>query len=333
MNSTKRGYRLEWETQVKGKFKSKENMPFRREERDRLAHVMSFDEINQTLEYDEDSEKRRKRKWIELHYMWKEMQRPEHKHGSVENALWRFANVEMNQFISALVSEFKFVNMGAHLKKLYLSLDGGTAGHPNWQDIVASHYILSFFRLVRDTPIELLLHIFDVYATPVDNSEHTQADRTASFKTVMESSYIDEYNVLLQIFLLPTRLDSEVKYISDLFEQIIFDYFKYSVFEKMPRMMRATFRLFLKSQHGDKMVQKWSSLAWNLLPTESRLAVLDEAQLKAIHRSDVITERYKYGIASNHHNRVLWKKFFIQWVVVSRTGSYIRRHVRKKYMK
>jgi len=34
-----------------------------------------------------------------------------------------------------VVSEFRFVNMSGHLRKLYFSLDGGAEGRPYWQDI------------------------------------------------------------------------------------------------------------------------------------------------------------------------------------------------------
>ena len=125
---------------------------------------MSYAEIAQTTEYYEDSDKRRARKWKEIKHFSELIKQPEHSHGIVENALWRIGNVNIEQFIMALMHEFSFVGMEHHLRYLYLSMDGGTSGRIDWRDLTSSLHILGFFRLIRDSPIDLLLIIFDVYA-------------------------------------------------------------------------------------------------------------------------------------------------------------------------
>lgn len=327
----KRGYLLEWETQLRSKFKSTEKIPYRLEERDRLANVMTYEEILNTTEYDEDIEKRLKCKWKELLHFSQMILLPEHKHGVIENALWRFGNTTLQQFIMSLNYEFKFIDMDNHLKKLYYSLDGGTTSNIDWRDITASLQILTFFRLVRDKTVDLLEILFDIYAKPIEVTLKMKTEM--SFDKINNENYIDDFKILLKIILLPCRLEHEIKLLSDLFEQCVYDYFKHSVFEKCPKITRGTFRIMLLSSHGEKLLRKWSSICWMLLPPSSRLTVLDEAQQCAQHNADIITSKYRLRIAISHHSAILIKKVFREWKIISAQGVFVRIHLRKKSYK
>jgi len=331
MASVKRSYRLEWETQLRGQFKTKEQMPYRLAERDRLANVMTFAEIQDTSLYDEEIDKRLRVKWKELVHFYHMVCQPEHKHGVIENALWRFGDVTIQQFVMSVNYEYKFVNMDAHLKRLYYSLDGGTKGQIDWRDITASVQILIFYRLVRDKPIDLLEIIFDVYALPVEVTKSMQ--KTMSFKKISSENYIDEFQGLLRIILLPCRAEHEIKVLSDLFEQATCDHFKHSIFESCPRITRGAFRQLLSSESGGKVVRKWSSLCWDILPVQSRLTVLDETQDRAQENADLITAKYKWRNAVDHHNEILTKKVFREWKIASAQGVFVRLHIKKKAIK
>ena len=268
---------------------------------------MSYSEISQTTEYYEDSDKRRARKWKEIKHFAEMIKLPEHSHGVVENALWKIGNVNLEQFIMALMHEFDFTCMEQHLRLLYLSMEGGAVGRVDWRDLTSSLHILGFFRLIRDSPIELLLIIFDVYATPIDVTPSMQ--KTKSFESIANSNYIDDSSVLLRIFLLPTILSSEVKVISDFFDQAIFEYFNNNVFEKIPKVTKRIFKMFLSSklEFTDKLVSKWKTLCWNLIPTVHRLIVYDESQLACMHNADVITDKYKWREACLCYDKKLIK--------------------------
>lgn len=327
----KRSYQLEWETQLRGKFKSKEQMPFRRVERDRLANVMTFAEIQDTSEYDEDVDKRLRIKWKELLHFYSMVCLPEHRHGVIENALWRFGDVTIQQFVMSINYEYKFTNMDAHLKRMYYAMDGGTKGQIDWRDITASTQILIFYRLVRDQPIDLLEIIFDVYAAPVEVTKDMQ--KTMSFQKISSENYIDEYKGLLKIIHLPCRAEHEIKTLSDLFEQATYDYFRHSIFESCPRITRGAFRQMFLTETGQKVVSKWSSLCWGILPVQSRLTVLDETQQRAQDNADLITAKYRWRNAVDHRNLVLVKKILREWKVISAQGVFVRIHLRKKAMR
>lgn len=305
--STKRGFLLEWETNVKAKFKTKLEKPFDFKERYRLANVMTYEEIQNTLEYDEDQEKKRIRRWKELHYFSNLMKQPEHCHGVVENALWRFGNVTLQQFLMSMTHEYKFTSVVVHdhLKMLYYTFSGGLDGNLDWKDITASLLILKFFRLVRDSPVELLLIIFDVYANPINITNEMR--QTKSFDSIMDCNYINDYSIISKILLLPTRLDNEMKVLSDMLEQAIYDYFKITVFDKIPNITKGIFRTFLSSNSCEKLIIYWTNLCWNLLTPSDRMTVLDESQLEAIHKADIITSKYKWRTAVVHYDAILIK--------------------------
>ena len=73
----------------------------------------------------------------------------------------------------------------------------------------------------------------------------------------------------------------------------------------MPEVTKAIFRAFLCSPQCEKLLIKWTNVAWNLLPPSSRMAVLDESQVDAIHRADIITAKYKWREACVHYDAVL----------------------------
>ena len=70
---------------------------------------------------------------------------------------------------------------------LFYSLSGGPDGHLDWRDITSSLLILKFFRLVRDSTVDLLVLIFDVYAAPIEVTPEIKA--TKSFKSIMDCNY------------------------------------------------------------------------------------------------------------------------------------------------
>lgn len=62
---------MEWESLPRAKFQSLEKMPYTRVERERLARVMSYDEVDNVTAIEVDAETRRIRKWKEIRYLWK----------------------------------------------------------------------------------------------------------------------------------------------------------------------------------------------------------------------------------------------------------------------
>ena len=177
--------------------------------------------------------------------------------------------------------------------------------------------------------------------------------KSRSFVSIANSNYIDDSALLLRIFLLPTILTSEVKVIAEYFEQAIFEYFHNNVFEKMPQVTKRLFKLFLNSklECTDKLLNKWKTLCWNLIPTVHRLIVYDESQLACMHNADVITDKYKWREACICYDKKLikygfliavivvitfflyYRRIFRAWTSQANQVLYIRIHLRKKYVK
>lgn len=295
----------EWQLEPKSKFKSLAQLPYRPAERNRLAAAMTFSEITQVTEHRQDTEKRQHRKWRELRKFWKLQQKSEYNKCSIENALWVYGHtgITVDQFIMAMTCEFNFdrsLNSDSLLRWLYLSCNGGGQDRVDWRDIVASLQIVTLFRLVKDFTLDLMMGIFDIYSFPEDSSTMGKSARgevrpgTAASNNM---SYISDLQTFLKIFLLPIVTDRENKRISETLEAAINRHFKLSALDLFPKITRHEFREFMVGPHGEDLLKDWGQLAWERLPTELRLIVLDEAQLVAIAASENITQRFRLSQA------------------------------------
>lgn len=167
--TAKKSFLFHWEGQEKkAVFRTDKQMPFTERERDRLAQVMTFNEVIDANIPTEDAEMRRNRKWQEIQHLFKVIRSSDrYSKGSIENAMWFYGTmgVTVTHFVMAIMNEFKFdrsLQMDAHLRWLYWSFDGGrevskkqsTQIYPTIHSVIIfgqQNNILGRCRLARDS--------------------------------------------------------------------------------------------------------------------------------------------------------------------------------------
>jgi hypothetical protein len=279
-------------------------MPFREKERDRLARLMSVDQVMKVGEYHEDGETKRKRKWKEIRHICAIIIQPPYFHKSLENALWFYGHrgITVNHFIMAMVNEFRFDNalhIDTHLRWLYWSFDGGSNDDADWRDILAAFKVVIFFRLVKNKPHALLVILFDIFAeggkTPNDHPN--------------DSWYLSKPDaILLRIFLIPCESEGEVLGMEEMLKHVMGKARKGE-----GRMTRRQFKDMLKSPVASALVENWKGLAWHRMPVDLRLKGMDEAQMNAQYACDVIMVRIKMQQALAMCARHIYRHCFKEW--------------------
>eukprot|EP01038_Epipyxis_sp_PR26KG_P013402 gene13402-17970_t len=180
------------------------HLPYRIVEREKLASIMDYDQIINTVELDEKLEMKRKHKWKELRFLYniisndhlghtkdnhnnitanKQIVFINNRNSNFENCFRKYYNnkIAIEHFIMILMSEFRFdSNLGydKHFRWLYWSLDGGNKNEVDIRDLVSLMLVLRYHRLIRPKTVELILKMFDVYssATLIKNNEDGQHD-------------------------------------------------------------------------------------------------------------------------------------------------------------
>jgi len=59
--------------------------------------------------------------------------------------------------------------MDNHIRWLYWSFDGGRDNQVDWREILACFKLMVYYKLIQPKTIELLISIFDIFASPGDN--------------------------------------------------------------------------------------------------------------------------------------------------------------------
>lgn len=315
---------FKWETSIpKSSFPTNQKFPYRISERDKLADLMSVQQILDTSELVEDSHARRKRKWKEIRQLWSICRLPEYRKKSIENALWHYGHrgITVDHFIMALTAEFDFGNclkMDSHLRWLYWSFEGGAKNKVDWRDILASFKIIIFFRLVQNRTAELLVILFDIYAEGGSDPNAQPND---------EWYITARAGILSRIFHLTCETNDEVAIIGMALEDLLLKLEE----NHTRRVSRRAFKNFLRSNPA--LVNTWRLISWERLPSELRLQVLDEAQREAQDNADVILFKYKskqaYEMYVKHTLRVVFK----DWTIATTLGTRIRKCIDKKLAK
>ena len=318
-----------------------------------LASIMSLNELlNNSFSSDveENSSMRRKRKWKELRLLYNILTQKDYSHGSIENALWFYSPnvVTLDIFIAAMMAEFQFdraLCIDNNLRWLYWSFEGGTKNSVDWRDIVVAYKIIVFFRLVRNRTIDLLVILFDVFASnKEDPVKGLRGDPDDSW-------YIPNANVYLKkIFTCVCQSDFEAKGMEDLLIQCVDSFYQSALFDRtktlsrtkmssqmlaskepkaLPhKIMRKEFKKILEASHT--LVTNWQHLAWARLPTDLRLLAYDEAQVRAVENIDKITLRFKLEQALRIYHKLVYKKMFKEWKIVIQKEAKLNKYIIKK---
>lgn len=323
----------------KSKLKTTEvNFPLSGLERTRLSKSMSVDELLDATAFHEDEDAKPRRRWREIQHFFAITRDPKYSKASIENALWHYVynGVSATHFANAIIDEFGFPpemrdDIDAHLKWLYWSFDGGTNNLADWRTIVATFRLMIFFKLIKRRPIELLISCFDIYAVSSDGKKAMSAHPN-------ESWYIeDAFNVVTAIFTLPCETLGELKWIRGKIREAFLELYKvprqfHEIHEFGVHLMyRKEFRQFLRAR--EDLVVKFADLCWARTPPELRLAYLDEEQVNAQHRSDIIMYRFKLMQAYAMYQRHLIRGSYNTWREAAKRNSIVSQFAANKFMR
>jgi hypothetical protein len=349
-----RGFNLPWDTDLPvAVFKTKKQKPYDIPERLRLSEIMTVKEILDTSLIKQDDEMRRKRKWKEIRQLWTMASLKEHKRGNIENALWHFGNtgVTVHHFVMAFIIEFNFENdlkYDNHLRWLYWSFEGGSEDKVDWRDILASFKLLTFFRMIQNRTIELLLMVFDIYAEGGGNNPNCKPNDSWFIK-------IDS-NDLKKIFMLPCESSNDVTTMEEMYNVVIESLDddrlvnttvsdilnnqknekesreRVSLFQKpkIDRITRSAFKKLCKVKTS--IVSFWKGRIWDRLPTDCRLTALDDAQMEGFKTAEAMMYKWKVTEAIQLYNRNSYRYCFTEWCVVVLRETRVRKHYRKHMM-
>lgn len=191
--------------------------PLTNKERNLLASVLTYQEILNSGEFIEDHQIRRKHKWKLMRNFYTITQNEPYCRCSIINALWTHdgTHVGVQYFVTRMMSEYQFelsMFYDKQLRSIYYSFEGGRKDLVDWREILASYTILSYFRLVKERYIELLLLLFDIYTT---------GDKKG--RSIKKEYYYMENpcQYLRKIFLIPCVSEHEV----GLMESYLVDFF------------------------------------------------------------------------------------------------------------
>jgi hypothetical protein len=314
-------FSLKWETgRTKSVFPALKTPPYRVKERVILAKSMSMDQLLNVSVPTEDQEIKRRNRWKALRNTHLITQSHTYEKHSFETALYSLANhiISEEHFVMAVINEYKFPNtmkMDAHLRWLYWSFDYERKNEVDWRDILLHYKILMYFRWVKDRTFELILILFNIYVEG-DNKQIAFKDDFI-LKNAKES--------LLKIFLAPCVTDTEVAHMTVLVEPLL----ENVTIHHNNMIIRRKFQKML-SDYDKNLLQYWSRLMWELLPSDMRLTVLDESQMHHHDNAEVIISRFKMEQALNMYKKNTSKVFFREWKLHTLRSTGVRAYANKK---
>lgn len=262
-------------------------LPFRRKTRSDLAKTMTFHDILLTSTPEEDYAEQRRLRWKYLRNFYLVTSKPPFNAGSFDNALFAHAHsvMTLEQFVMRVMLEFKFPNkmkMDGHLSWLYLSFDHHRSNEVDWRTILISYKILTFFRFVRDRPLDLLLLLFDVYgegessgATSTDRDHLVLHQATERLFVLFSSVCISDNDISA----MTAQLEALFEYLTDRGGNYV--------------QRRELQKLCKEGAIGHGAVRLWSKMAWDRLLGDQRLTILDEAQVHHLENAEAIISRFQ----------------------------------------
>lgn len=276
-----------------------------------------------------DADNRRRQRWKEVRFLWNLIQQDKYSKGNIENALWYYGHkgLSTNHFVMILINEFGFENslhIDNNLRRLYQSFVTNETELEtciDWRDILSSLKLLTFYHLVKTRTIDLLIILFDLYASNGGESINDHPN---------DSWYIpNKSQNLIKIFHLPCETSHQLMCMTDFLHRAL-DTSKCGLNISI-RITRIKFKKILKD--APYLVEYWQRLAWEKLPTELRLQALDEAQLIAMSNADVIMYRYKLKQAIGIYSRSIYRKMFKDWLVFTLEQSKVRSFGRIRFVR
>jgi len=312
---------LKWENgQTKHTFGPKSVLPLRLVDRSKLAESMTFQQIQDTGEFIQNDEERRKYKWKAIRNFYSVTQQDPYKKGSMEKALWMHAGtrVTSHHFVTAMIAEYKFdtaLYFDRQLRNMYFSFEGGKHDNADWRDIYATFSVMLYFRLVKENPLELLLLLFDIYTT---------GDKQG--KSVKKEHYIlhNATEFITRIFHIPCITSTEIAN----FDIKLVDLFFILKAEKQ-RITRGAFQRLLEMPENDHLVKLWAKYAWERLPTELHLIAYDEAQMRHRDNAENMLMRHKLTQAIRQYNRTIMRMVYKEWKLEMLRESGVRNFISK----
>lgn len=296
---------LKWENgTTKHSFGPASKLPLRLHDRVKLAESMSFEQIIDTGEFVEDDDARRKFKWKAMRDFYSVTLQDRYKHCNMEKALWVHAGTKVtsHHFVAALMAEYDFelsMYYDRRLRNLYFSFEGGKHDNADWRDILATYRVLVHFRHIKESPLELILLLFDIYTT---------GDKDG--KSVKKEKYVltNATEYIHRIFKVPCITGAEI----GVMDSKLVDLFHILKVEKQT-ITRLAFQRLLESEEHNHLVKLWAKYAWERLPTELKLTAYDEAQLRHRDNAEALLMRHKLSQAIMMYNKTILRVVYREW--------------------
>lgn len=299
-------------------------------EKDRVATSNSFQAILELSSfYVNDPESTRRRRWKEVRYLWSQTALPESALSNVENALWFGGNfdIDVDHFVAAMVSRFQLRDPGAagRLRCLYHTFEGGAASLVDWRDVMAALRLVIFFRLVRNAPVQLLLMLFDIYASTAERED-------VNYRTLAQTEIRSD--LLLRIFDLPAVHAHDALAMSESARKLVAEVLGTHLGEtRRSAVSKAAFSERISSDAHEHLVRRWQGLVWECLPSDLRLHCVDEAQLEAIRLSDRLAMKALQNRALKMRHLQLLSYFYSEWRKITVYRNIINGLVRSKLLR
>ncbi len=217
----------------------------------------------------------------------------------------------------SLMGEYQFENslyFDQHLNYIYWSFDGGRADEVDWRDILATFYIVKYFRYIKERTVDLIMLMFDLYST---GDEQGRPLKKGEYILHHASQYLS------RMFAFACILDAEVYAVGVLLVPMLD-----MLALQNDTISHREFERYLK-QYDPNLLKSFVRFAWDRIGTELRLIVLDEAQLQHRDNAERIMFRYKLQQAIAMYHRHICRAVFVEWKLVMLRESGVRLHINK----
>jgi hypothetical protein len=274
----------------------------------------------------------KRNRWKEIRSLWGLLHLPELNKISIENSMCNHGdtNISIEHFMVIIIGQFGFdgaKSIEKPLRKIHASF--GIDGFSDWRHVFASLQILTYFRLIKLKPEELLCQNFDLFSREAKDSN----DRNEWF--------IDSNSHLFcNLFLVPTlSVNDELRMkdlLNKLFSSSLADYLHHSSSSQRKdslniRVSKQLFRQLLGNHL--EITQLWSEMAWKCLPSELRLEYLKEEEDRLIQSSNNISDQYCINLAKYFHLKKQLRNGVIKLQKLKDRSSTIKYHIGKQYYK
>lgn len=281
---------------------------------------MSFPEIDDTGEFVQDDDARRKFKWKAVRNFYSVTQQDKYKRGSIENALWTHAGttVTSHHFVAAMVAEYNFetsMYYDRQLRDMYFSFEGGKHDKADWRDIFATFQILAYFRLVKEDPLELILLLVDIYTT---------GDKQGRF--IKKEHYVlhNAGDIIRRICIMPCILSTEIGVMDSKLIDLLF-----ILKSEKQTISRGALKHLLQSEEHQPIVKLFAKYAWERLPTDLRLTAFDEAQMRHFENAEALMMRYKLSQAIRMYQLSLLRFTYREWKMDTLREAGVRHFINR----